>query len=75
MGGVSNGIMRRKLVQGREAIGMQGNVSLENDGGFIQIALDLAPDGASFDACQWTGIEIDVVGRTRATTCICARRT
>ena len=43
MGGVSNGTMRREAVRGREAIHLQGDVSLENNGGFLQIALDLAP--------------------------------
>ena len=62
MGGVSNGTMRREAVRGREAIHLQGDVSLENSGGFLQIALDLAPDGSSIDARQWAGIEIDVIG-------------
>jgi hypothetical protein len=62
MGGVSNGTMRREVVRGREAIHMQGDVSLENNGGFLQIALDLARDGASIDASRWAGIEIDVIG-------------
>jgi hypothetical protein len=62
MGGVSNGTMRRDVVEGREAIRMRGDVSLENNGGFLQIALDLAPDGASIDASRWAGIEIDVIG-------------
>ena len=62
MGGVSNGTMRRKVVGGREAIHLQGDVSLENNGGFLQIALDLAPGDAAVDASQWAGIEIDVIG-------------
>ena len=62
MGGVSSGTMRREGVRGREAIRMQGDVSLENNGGFVQIALDLAPDGASIDARRWAGVEIDVIG-------------
>ena len=62
MGGVSNGTMRREIVGGREAIHMQGDVSLENNGGFLQIALDLAPGNAAIDASQWAGIEIDVIG-------------
>jgi hypothetical protein len=62
MGGVSKGTMRREEVQGRTAIRMQGDVSLESNGGFIQIALDLAPGGALVDASGWSGIEIDVVG-------------
>lgn len=62
MGGVSKGTMRREEVQGRKAIRMQGEVSLENNGGFIQIALDLAPGGAPVDASGWSGIELDVLG-------------
>jgi hypothetical protein len=66
MGGVSNGTMRRTVVRGRAAIQMQGDVSLENNGGFIQIALDLAPDGAAIDASRWAGIEIDVIGNNES---------
>jgi hypothetical protein len=62
MGGVSNGTMRREVVRDREAIRLQGDVSLENNGGFLQIALDLAPDGSAVDASNWAGIEIDVIG-------------
>lgn len=62
MGGISKGTMRWEEVQGRKTIRMQGDVSLENNGGFIQIALDLAPGGAPVDASGWSGIEIDVVG-------------
>ena len=63
MGGVSNGSMHRETVRGREAIHMQGDVSLENNGGFLQIALDLAPNGTSIDASRWSGLEIDVMVR------------
>ena len=62
MGGVSSGAMRRELIHGRAAIRMTGHVSMENNGGFIQVALDLAPDGASVDASDWSGIAIDVLG-------------
>ncbi|WP_373503680.1 CIA30 family protein [Aestuariivirga sp.] len=41
---------------------MQGTVSLENNGGFIQIALDLAPGRDSVDASGYSGIAIDVLG-------------
>ena len=41
---------------------MQGTVSLENNGGFIQIALDLASDGRIVDATGLSGIAIDVLG-------------
>jgi hypothetical protein len=62
MGGVSEGSMSRELVAGRSAIHMRGNVSLENNGGFVQISLDLDPDGKPVDASSWQGIELDVFG-------------
>lgn len=62
MGGVSSANMRRENVAGRPAIVLSGEVSLENDGGFVQIALDLAPGGGVVDASGWTGIEIDACG-------------
>jgi hypothetical protein len=62
MGGVSKGTMVRDAVAGRPAIRMRGDVSLENNGGFIQIALDLSPDGELVDASACSGIELDVFG-------------
>ena len=62
MGGVSAGHMSRMMLDGRPAIRMQGDVSLENNGGFIQIALDLAPNGTTFDASAFEGIAVDVLG-------------
>jgi hypothetical protein len=62
MGGVSKGTVVRDAVAGRAAIRMHGNVSLENNGGFVQIALDFSPDGRVVDASAWSGIEVDVFG-------------
>jgi len=62
MGGVSSGRMTAGVVAGRPAIRMQGRVSLENNGGFLQIALDLAPGGGVVDASGFTGVEVDVLG-------------
>ena len=62
MGGVSDGTMTRELVAGRQAIRMRGDVSLENNGGFVQISLDLNPDGMAVDAGSWQGLELDVFG-------------
>ena len=36
--------------------------ALKNNGGFIQIALDLSPDGRVVDASAWSGIELDIFG-------------
>ena len=62
MGGVSAGRMTAGIVEGRPAIRMQGAVSLENNGGFLQIALDLAPAGGTLDASGFSGIALDVLG-------------
>jgi hypothetical protein len=50
MGGVSSGSMSRENVAGRDAIRMRGAVSLENNGGFLQVALDLGEAGDEVDA-------------------------
>jgi hypothetical protein len=50
------------MVQGREAWRMRGLVSLENNGGFIQMAADLQPDGSATDASAFAGIQIDLTG-------------
>ena len=62
MGGVSFGRLTRDSVQGRAALRLQGQVRLENNGGFVQMALDLAPGGGAVDASGWTGIELEVCG-------------
>lgn len=62
MGGVSQGIMVREVVGGRPAIRMRGAVCLENNGGFVQIARDLSPEGGLVDASFWSGIELDIFG-------------
>jgi len=62
MGGVSGGQMSHETMAGRRALRMNGEVSLENNGGFLQIALDLAPEGKGIDATRWTGLTLDVCG-------------
>ena len=66
MGGVSAGSMTRDVVAGRAAIRLRGEVSLENSGGFVQMALDLSPDGGAVDASGWRGVELDVFGDGQA---------
>jgi hypothetical protein len=66
MGGVSRGLLRSETVQGRAAKRLTGQVSLENNGGFVQMAADLAEDGSSIDASDWTGLEVDVTGNGEA---------
>lgn len=62
MGGVSDGEARYESVQDRQALRLQGSVSLENNGGFIQVALDLGANGGSVDASGFTGIAISLCG-------------
>ena len=62
MGGISKGVIGRDVVAGRAAIHVCGDVSLENNGGFVQAALDLSPTTDVVDASGWDGIAIDVFG-------------
>lgn len=62
MGGNSTGHITEVTRDGRKATRLQGDVSLENNGGFVQMAFSPASDGHSFDASNWTGIEAQVFG-------------
>jgi len=62
MGGVSQGTLLATEINRRPAARMRGAVSTENNGGFIQIAMDLAPDGGAYDASGFTGVGIEVSG-------------
>ncbi|WP_372424565.1 CIA30 family protein [Salinarimonas chemoclinalis] len=62
MGGVSDGRAIVETVAGRRALRLTGRVSLENDGGFVQMARDLAPDGAPVDLGGFAGLELEVIG-------------
>ena len=61
MGGVSSGTLDLGEREGRSCLRLQGEVSLQNNGGFIQAALELAPSGV-LDASAWAGVELDVYG-------------
>jgi hypothetical protein len=62
MGGLSRGHISKEVVHGIAATRLTGEVSLENNGGFVQMAFDFAAGGGAFDASAWTGIKIDVCG-------------
>ena len=66
MGGVSQGTLVRDTVAGRPAIRMRGEVSLENNGSFVQMSLDLTKDLGVGDASAWRGVELDVIGDDQA---------
>ncbi len=60
MGGVSLGSMTSEVVAGRPALCLRGQVRLENNGGFIQMALPVLPPLG-----DWQAIELDVFGNGR----------
>ncbi len=62
MGGVSHGAVTMAMIDGREAARLTGRMSLENNGGFIQMAGDLGDDDGVLDARGWTGVALDVTG-------------
>jgi hypothetical protein len=64
MGGVSQGRLSLETVDGRAAVCLQGEVRLENNGGFIQIALDVPPTALAGRA-DWTAVELDLLGNGR----------
>ena len=64
MGGKSDMSAGVVPAEGRNALRMRGNVSLENNGGFIQVRLPLGSSGKPFDAGRYTGIA--VTARTEA---------
>lgn len=61
MGGISSGKLTLDTYRGSDCLRMQGNVSTENNGGFVQIALSLS-DKDDFDASAFAGIEMVVAG-------------
>jgi hypothetical protein len=62
MGGVSDARGDRRLHAGREALCLTGDVSLANNGGFVQLSADLAPGGGRLDGSAYGGVEVLVAG-------------
>jgi hypothetical protein len=62
MGGLSTASYAFEVIDGRRCIHLKGDVSLENRGGFVQVALPLRQSGRAFDASQYTGIRLWVLG-------------
>ncbi len=61
MGGRSSGNVVMDQYLGRNCLRMRGSVSTANNGGFVQIALDLA-GGKSIDASNFNGLVLEVIG-------------
>jgi len=61
MGGVSDAAMSLRQIDGRSALCLSGDVSLANNGGFVQVNLDLSPTGL-MDASRFDGVRLIVRG-------------
>jgi len=61
MGGASTGRLSLETVDDKACLRLQGQVRLENNGGFIQAALNLA-DTPAVDASAYTGLLLEVHG-------------
>ncbi len=62
MGGESTASYSFEVIEGKRCIHLQGNVSLANRGGFVQVALPLRQNGRAFDASPFTGVRLWVKG-------------
>ena len=62
MGGVSTATSGYDSIQGQRCLRLKGTVSLENNGGFVQVALPLAKSEQTFDASEYRGVRIWVYG-------------
>ena len=62
MGGISQETITLAEIEGRRCLRLTGDVRLENNGGFIQMALDLAPKGRTLDASDYRGVLLAVRG-------------
>lgn len=62
MGGKSTMSSGIELMDGKPAMFMRGDVSLKNNGGFVQVRLMLHPQERAFDAARFAGIYLKVRG-------------
>ncbi len=62
MGGISGGRMDLAQQAGTPCLALAGEVRLENNGGFVQIALDLDSGSGPLDARGYTGLQLRVRG-------------
>jgi hypothetical protein len=62
MGGISEASVSYDTIDGCPCLRLTGDVHLENEGGFIQAALDLQPSGGTLDVSDYTGLRLIVLG-------------
>jgi len=61
MGGLSQAQLSSDCIAGHQCLRMRGDVTLENNGGFVQIALNLTGD-ATQNIKAYAGIRLDIYG-------------
>lgn len=61
MGGLSSGELEPVRFMDRECLRLRGSVTTANNGGFVQMALDLAA-GKGLDASAYNGVLLEVAG-------------
>jgi hypothetical protein len=61
MGGVSNGSLTLDNYKDRNCLRLRGDVTTANNGGFVQMVLDLSSE-KRFDASAYAGVELVVAG-------------
>jgi hypothetical protein len=62
MGGISREQVNLTTIDGRRCLRLQGEVRLENNGGFVQVALGIESRGAPLDARGYSGVRLLVWG-------------
>ena len=62
MGGISRQTLRHDEIEGRRCLRLTGDVRLDNNGGFVQMALDLSEPDSVLDASEFTGVAMAVYG-------------
>jgi hypothetical protein len=62
MGGVSRETVSHEVIDIEPCVRLTGDVRLDNNGGFIQMAMDLAPGSETFDASAFAGFSLRVRG-------------
>lgn len=65
MGGVSKGGLTVHEHLGKACLRMQGQVSTENNGGFVQMSLSVS-NQIMFDAYQYAGVFLEVAGNSES---------
>ena len=62
MGGISEARIETTTISLRRCLHLTGDVRVENNGGFIQAALNLSEDNKIFDASRFSGVRLTVYG-------------